>query len=242
MTSTKALWRATKNRLWPGQGRPLPWGLCLTNSGTQQASSNHISKTASHPVARYEQTSFILGSGPPFFLSALNCGLSPLIYREIFGLFPRNLTNRDIQVSRRTMDPVSRGSPWADGKTPYSIPSRVKDSDNDFCLRVVHTSHWIQERRSANSAYSSQGQGWALGTKVIFQFWYDYIAFFSVWNTGFNYDVFTPIYGYVCSLFIPPIPPITYGPFHELACRSHANLPTLFQCLSNLLPVQALCT
>lgn len=29
------------------------------------------------------------------------------------------------------MDPVSRGSPWAAGKTPYSVPSRVKDSDND---------------------------------------------------------------------------------------------------------------
>lgn len=239
MTSTKALWRATKNRPWPEH---YPVASAWPTQGHNRPAVITFPKL---PVILWpgtnKQASF-LGAALSFFLSALNCGLSPLIYREIFGLFPRNFTDRDTQVSRRTMDPVSRGSPWANGKTPYDIPSTVKDSDNDSCLRVAHTSHWIQERRSANSAYSSQEQGWALGTKVIFQFWYDYIAFFSVWNTGFNYDVFTPIYGYVCSLLIPPIPPITYGPFHKLACRSHANLPILFQCLSNVLPVQALCT
>lgn len=43
-----------------------------------------------------QQASF-LRAALSFFLHALNCGFSPLIYREIFGFFPRSLTDTDTQ-------------------------------------------------------------------------------------------------------------------------------------------------
>lgn len=128
-----------------------------------------------------------MGAALAFLPRALNCRLSPLICRDIFGLFPKKTHNRDAWSLGGGWIKVLEVYPGQVGKKHLTL--HLLKLDILTVTLLSEGGSYLQEgsgKEKPQLSLQFSGQDWALYTKVIFQFWYDYLAFFSPQRQSFS--------------------------------------------------------
>lgn len=106
------------------EGRALPCGLCLSSSESCRPAGSTFPKPPAllWPVLTEEAS--LLGVALSFPPHAVHCRIIGCAGNSLDSS-PETSPTESSSVSRR-MHPGSRGSPWANGKSPYSTPSELK--------------------------------------------------------------------------------------------------------------------